>query len=67
MRILLDLSDDLVAAIDAARNGSPRGPWLENRLRRLADVRAAAKRLGLALPPRADDARGKHSKRGPKK
>ena len=63
MRILIDLSDELLAAIDHARDGEPRGPWIENHLRRLAAVRTAAKALDLAIPPRPADARGKHTKR----
>ncbi len=49
---LLQLTDELWEAIDYARGETARGPWLEDRLRRLAIVKDAADQLGVEFPER---------------
>jgi hypothetical protein len=55
---LLQLTDELCAAIDAARGGQPRNPWLESQLWKNVQIRKAAKLLGIKNPKRPADGRG---------
>lgn len=50
-KILLELSEELADAIDAARDGS-RNPAIESWLWRIGDIRDAAKRIGVDRPIR---------------
>ena len=58
MKLLIEFSDEMAAAIDAARGKSPRGPFLEGLLRRLKAIRVAADSIGVELPDRPADRRG---------
>ena len=51
-RILLEISPELAAAIDAARGARKRNPAIEGWLWRVADVKRAAAVLGLRKPER---------------
>jgi hypothetical protein len=55
---LIELSNELWAAIDAARGDSPRNGWLERELWRLKSVRDGARESGVTKPERAIDGRG---------
>jgi hypothetical protein len=58
-KILVEISSELHAAIEAARQGKPRGPWLESELWRLGAIRTAASEIGVKKPDRLEDGRGK--------
>ena len=51
-RILLEISPELSAAIDAARGARKRNPAIEHWLWRVADVKRAAAMLGVRKPER---------------
>lgn len=51
-RIMLELSDELGAAIDAALAGRHRNPTLESWLWRVREIHDAAKLLGVRKPVR---------------
>lgn len=57
-KVLVELSDELLAAIDAARDGVPRNPWLERQLWRLKVVRDGAATAGVENPHRPLEGRG---------
>lgn len=59
---LIELSDELWTAIDAARGESPRNGWLERELWRLGSVRDGAKDAGVSKPRRPIDGRGRRAK-----
>lgn len=56
---LIALTDELWAAIDAARGDIPRNSWLESKLRRTKAVRDAAKSNGITFSARPVDGRGR--------
>jgi len=56
---LIQLTDELWAAIDEARCDQPRNPWIESQLWRLGAIRAAAGKLGTKRPVRLPDGRGR--------
>jgi len=58
---LIELTDELWAAIDAARGGSPRNGWLERELWRLGSIRDGAKQSGVKKPQRPIDGRGRRA------
>ena len=60
---LIALTDELWAAIDAARGDTPRNSWLESKLRRTKAVRDAAKSNGITFPSRPVDGRGRWKRR----
>ena len=51
-RVMLELSEELGAAIDAALEGRQRNPTLEAWLWRVREIQAAAKKLGVSKPVR---------------
>lgn len=51
-RVMLELSDELGAAIDVALAGRHRNPTLETWLWRVREIQDAAKRLGVRKPVR---------------
>lgn len=51
-RILLEISPELSAAIDAARGARPRNPAIEHWLWRATEVKRAAAVLGVRRPER---------------
>ena len=57
-KVLVELTDELWAAIDAARGGVARNPWLERELWRLKSVRDGAKATGVEKPDRPIEGRG---------
>lgn len=57
-KFLCEVSEELLAAVDAARGPVPRNPWIESQLKKLKAIRDAARALGIEIPDRADDARG---------
>lgn len=56
---LIELSEELWAAIDAARGASPRNGWLERELWRLGSIRDGARQAGVSKPKRPLDGRGR--------
>lgn len=58
---LIELSDELWGAIDAARGDSPRNGWLERELWRLGSIRDGAKQAGVTKPQRPIDGRGRRA------
>ena len=56
---LIALTDELWAAIDAARGSIPRNSWLESKLKRLKAIRGAAKLKDVTFPSRPVDGRGR--------
>jgi hypothetical protein len=56
---LVQLTDELCAAIDAARGTDPCNPWLEKQLWKIGAIRKSAKVLGITKPRRSMDGRGK--------
>ena len=59
---LIQLSDELWTAIDAARGDVPRNGWLERELWRLGAIRDGAKQAGVSKPQRPLDGRGRSRK-----
>ena len=57
-KLLIEFSDEMAAAIDAARGKAPRGPFVEGLLRRLKAIRDTADAIGVELPDRPADRRG---------
>lgn len=57
-KILLEISEELKEAIDEAREGKPRNPWIEAQLWRLKLIRDAAEEVGVEKPDRPVDGRG---------
>ena len=55
---LLQLTDELWVAVDAARGDQPRNPWLEAQLWKIGAIRKAANALGIKNPHRPADGRG---------
>jgi hypothetical protein len=55
---LCQVSDELLAAIEAARGDSPRNPWLESVLWKSKPIRDGARTAGVEKPARAADGRG---------
>lgn len=64
-KVLVELTDELWAAIDASRGPVARNPWLERELWRLKSVRDGAKAAGVVKPDRPIEGRGGNT-RGPK-
>ncbi|KKL07614.1 hypothetical protein LCGC14_2584260 [marine sediment metagenome] len=60
---LLQLTDELWAAVDAARGDQPRNPWLEFQLWKSGAIRKAAKILGVKNPKRPADGRGQFQRK----
>ena len=57
-KVLVEFTDELWAAIDAARGGAARNPWLERELWRLKSVRDGANKAGVEKPDRPIEGRG---------
>jgi hypothetical protein len=57
-KVLVELTDELWAAIDAARGSVARNPWLERELWRLKSVRDGAIAAGVEKPDRPLEGRG---------
>jgi hypothetical protein len=57
-KFLCEVSEELLAAVDAARGPVPRNPWIEAQLWKLRVIRDAARAEGIAKPNRPDDGRG---------
>jgi len=55
----LELSEEMWAAIDAARGSVARGPWLERFLRTKKAIKDGAAEAGVTLPERPAEGRGK--------
>ena len=55
----IKMSEEVWAAIDAARGDEPRGPWLERFLASCGTIRKGAKTAGVTLPKRPVEGRGK--------
>ena len=55
---LIELTEELWAAIDAARGSVARNPWLERELWRLTSVREGAKAARVKKPDRPIEGRG---------
>lgn len=64
-RIMLEVSAELGAAIDAAVGDRQRTPTLEAWLWRVREIREAAQRLGVRKPVRRGRGRGRPPKRAP--
>lgn len=58
-KILLEITDELAAAIDHAKGDAARNAYIESRLRRDKEIKAAAKELEIELPDRPLEGRGK--------
>jgi hypothetical protein len=57
-RIMVELTEELAAAVDEARGDIARNPWLEAQLWRLKPIRDAAASMGVAKPDRPLEGRG---------
>lgn len=57
-KFLLEVSEELLAAIDVARGPVPRNPWIEAQLWRLKAIRDAAEARGVVKPDRPMEGRG---------
>lgn len=57
-RILLEVSDELAAAVDAARGNVPRNPWIEKQLWKSRAVKQGAAAAGVEDPGRPLEGRG---------
>ncbi len=57
-KFLCEISEELLAAIDAARGPVPRNPWIEAQIWKLKAIRDAAKARGVAKPDRPMEGRG---------
>lgn len=57
-KFLCEVSEELLAAIDAARGPVPRNPWIEAVLWKVKAIRDAAEARGVAKPDRPMDGRG---------
>lgn len=64
-KFLCELSEQLLAAIDAARGPVPRNPWIEAQMWKLKTIRDAADARGVAKPERPLEGRGKYQRRKP--
>jgi hypothetical protein len=64
-KVLVELTDELWAAIDAARGDVARNPWIEQQLWRLKSVRDAARAVGVEKPDRPLEGRGGARERKP--
>ena len=62
-KVLVELTDELWSAIDAARGSAARNPWLERELWRLKSVRDGAKSAGVEKPNRPIEGRGGNTRR----
>lgn len=51
-RVQIQLTDELLEAIDTARGNISRGRWVETKLRQLSQVKKVAKLLGVEFPDR---------------
>ena len=60
--LFVEISQELKAALDRARRGRPLGPFVENLLRTTRQVRRAADELGISIPERPNDRRGRPRK-----
>jgi hypothetical protein len=58
-KVLLEVSQELLDAIDAARGPVPRNPWIESELWKSKAIREAAKARGVAKPARPLEGRGR--------
>lgn len=63
-RIGLDITDELYAALEHARQERPMGPYVEQLLRSAAAIRKAARELEIEFPARRMHARGRPRKSG---
>ena len=57
-RIMLEITDELHAAIDAARGTDPRNPFIENQLWKSKLVNTGAEIAGVERQNRPSDGRG---------
>lgn len=57
-KFLCEVSEELLAAIDAARGPVPRNPWIEAQLWKMKTIRDAAQARGVAKPDRPMEGRG---------
>lgn len=57
-KFLINLSQQMFQAVEAGRDGRPRGPWIEQQLAKVATIKKAAKAVGVELPERPADSRG---------
>lgn len=57
-KFLCEVSNELLAAIDAARGPVARNPWIESVLWKIKAIREAAVARGVAKPDRPMDGRG---------
>jgi hypothetical protein len=62
-RFLFELSDELLAAIDAAKGDSARNPFIERLLSKTAAIKKGAKIAGVVLQSRLPEGRGHWRKR----
>jgi len=60
--MLLQISDELDAAIETARGTTPRNPWIEQQLWRIPEILEGAETAGVENPHRPLDSRGLHMK-----
>ena len=58
-KILLQLTEETLTAVDHARGETARNPWIESALKRTKAVREAADELGIELPKSRPDGRGR--------
>lgn len=57
-KFLCEVSEELLAAVDAARGPVPRNPWIEAQLWKLKAIRDAAEARGVEKPDRPMEGRG---------
>jgi hypothetical protein len=57
-KFLCEVSEELLAAVDAARGAVPRNPWIEAQLWKLKTIRDAAEARGVSKPDRPMEGRG---------
>lgn len=62
-KLLLEISDELLSAINKARGTSPRNPAIEAWLWKIGEIRTAAAVLGISKPQRRG--RGRPKKAAP--
>ena len=58
IRVMLEISDELNAAIDAARGTDPKNPFIERQLWKTKLVNDGAAAAGVERPQRPSDGRG---------
>ena len=58
-KVLFQMSPELLKAIDAAKKGGARNPFMERVLWKVKSISSAASAMGLKQPHRPDDGRGR--------